>query len=170
MNQIEYHRFLFGTAMLVMACDGDIHDDEISELRLAFKNSAMFNGLDFDVEFKRFLAELHEDTRKTIDDYFEELQSIGLDPAQKLQVLEIILRIMYADDRADKNEIRFLRLVKEKLGVMDEIFYKRFGDVDVLLGGVRPAKKAPPSMNKFVEGFELSAEMEMAAKKTRKIS
>ena len=168
MNEIEYQRFLFDTAMLVMACDGDIHDDEIAEMGLAFQHSAMFKGLDFDAELKRFLAELHQDTRKTIDDYFKKLQSIELDPVQELQVLEIVLRIMYADDRADENEIRFLRLVKERLGVMDEIFYKRFGDVDVLPGGVRHTEKAPPSMNKFVAGFELADDIDMAATKVNK--
>ena len=161
LSEIEYHRVLFNTAMLVMACDGDIQDDEISELQSAFQKSAMFKGLDFDSELKRFLAELHQDARKTIGDYFQSLESGDLDPVQKLQVLEIILRIMYADNRVDENEIRLLRTTKEKLGVIDQIFYKRFGEVDALASRSQSDQVKTDSISDIVSGFELPDGLQM---------
>jgi uncharacterized tellurite resistance protein B-like protein len=160
MDELEYHRFLFNTAMLVMSCDGEIHDDEVTEMRLALKHSVMFKGLDFDSELDRFQSELAADAGSAIGNYFEKLETLGLDPVQKLQVLEIVLRIMYADDRADENEIRFLRLVKDRLGVMDEIFFKRFGDVDVLPIGVAPEENKSSSVTDFSYAFELPGDSE----------
>ena len=160
MNDVEYHRFLFDTAMLVMACDGEIHDKEIAEMGLAFKHSVMFKGLDFDSELDRFLAKLNGDAGAAIREYFDKIGTLRLDPVQELQVLEIILRILYADDRADENEIRFLMLVKDGLGVVDEIFHKRFGDVDVLPIGVRSDEVKSPSLIDFVSAFELPNDAE----------
>ena len=60
------------------------------------------------------------------------LKNEELSPPQSLQILEIILRIIHADNRLDPNEIKFLKIVKSKLKVPNEIFLKRFGDVNYL--------------------------------------
>ena len=154
MNRTDYQRTLFETAMLVMACDGEIHPSEIQEMELAFEKSLLFKNLNFHEELGRITADFDQNKKQVVMSYFEKVASAELDPAQKLQILEIILRIMYADNRVEPNEIRFLKLVKSRLGVMDEIFFKRFGEVDFLPSS-HTSEKITDSARAFVDEVEL---------------
>lgn len=153
MDRAGYQRMLFRTAMLVMGCDGELHSSEIREIELAFEKSSLFKDLDFQEELDRVMAEFDENRKHVVTRYFEEIEVADLDPVQKLQILEIILRIMYADDRVDPNEVRFLRLVKSRLGVMDGIFAKRFGDLDILPTGHIP-EKSEDTVGEFINEVE----------------
>lgn len=154
MNRTDYQRILFETAMLVMACDGEIHPSELQEMELAFEKNLLFKNLNFDEELGRTTAAFDQDKKEVIMKYFEKIATAEFDPAQKLQILEIILRIMYADNRIEPNEIRFLKLVKSRLGVMDEIFIKRFGEVDFLPSSHTP-EKITDTARAFVKEVEL---------------
>ena len=129
MHKTEYQRLLFHTAMCVMACDGEIHDDEVREIKLAFEATQFFNNLDYETEIKLVLDSFHRSEKDFFVNCIEELKSAELNPVQALQVLEVSLRIIYADNRIDENEMAFLRLIKENLGVPSEIFKSRFGNV-----------------------------------------
>ena len=132
MNQIDYQKLLFETAMLVMVCDGEISESEIEEIKLAFAKNVLFGELDFAEELADLTTRLGEDKKGLISGYFDKVENGEFDPVQRLQILEIALRIMYADDRIEENEVRFVRLLKTRLGVMDEILRKRFGEVEFL--------------------------------------
>ena len=134
MNRTEYQQTLFETAMLVMVCDGEICPREIEEMRLAFEQSVLFSELSFEEELARVMEDLNEDKKEAVLGYFEKIETADLSSVQKLQLLEIALRIVYADDRVDPNEIRFVTLLKSRLQVMDEIFFRRFGSVEFLSG------------------------------------
>ncbi|MDF1868398.1 MAG: TerB family tellurite resistance protein [Saprospiraceae bacterium] len=152
---MAYQKILFRTAMCVMACDGEIHDSEIEEIRLAYEQTDFFRDLVFKTELELVLNDFKRDEKKVVMEYFNHLTSSDLTPVQELQILEIILRIIYADDRIDKNEVLFLQAVKSKLNVPDEIFYKRFGEVSCMQIGHMESKLVPEE-NKFLDGFELS--------------
>lgn len=154
MNCTDYQRILFDTGMLVMACDGEIHPNEVLEMQLAFQKSSLFKDLNFHEELERITAEFNQDKKQVVISYFDQVSSGDIKPTQKLQILEIILRIMYADNRIEPNEIRFLKLVKSRLGVMDEIFFKRFGEVDFLPSSHTP-EKITDSARAFVNEVEL---------------
>ena len=154
MNRTEYQRTLFETAMLVMVCDGDINDREIAEMRAAFDNSILFQDLTFEEELARLLEELQRDKQKVVLDYFSKIETEDLTPVQKLQILEIALRIVYADDRVEPNEVRFVTLLKSRLQVMDEILFRRFGEVEFLSGN-RSHEKQSESARSLIDSIEL---------------
>lgn len=169
-----YQRVLFHSAMLVMACDGDIHASEINEMRLAFEKTRFFTDINFEKEMERLVSELHKDKTSMIHTYFEELGGLEVDPVQKLQILEIVLRIIYADDRVHENEVKFFRLIKDRLMVPNEIIFRRFGTIDFLSGKTHADKKSLPSMDTLVASvaipnIEQAAELldETASNQTR---
>jgi len=131
-NKIDYQRILFKTAMLVMVCDGNINAQEMEEMELAFDKELMFTDLNFHEELARMMVELNQNKKKLLVNYFVEVEDEALSPVQTLKILEIALRITYADNRVETNEIRFLKLLKSRLKIVDEIFIKRFGEVDFL--------------------------------------
>ncbi|MFT6834191.1 MAG: hypothetical protein ACJA0H_000218 [Francisellaceae bacterium] len=74
---------------------------------------------------------------------------------QELQVLELILRIIYADGRVDRNELEFLKIVKSHLNVSNEMFFKRFGDVDGL-GANHTVDKITAKTQDFISELHLA--------------
>lgn len=128
----DYRRVLFHTAVLIMVCDGEIHSAEVQELRLASERTQYFSGLDFESEMKGLLERLDADKSMVIQEYVEELGALDLDPVQRLQVLELALRIVYADSVIHENEVRFCRVIQRVLNVPEPILAKRFGSVPFL--------------------------------------
>ena len=71
---------------------------------------------------------------------------------------------MYADSRVDENEIRLLRMTKEKVGVIDEIFYQRCGEVDVLSGTSQLDQKKAEAVSELIAGFDLPDGLEVSTR------
>ena len=129
MENIAYQKVLFKTVMCVMACDGEIHESEIKEVELAFQQTEYFKDLVFKDELALVINDFNQNETKFVWDCISSFAGHILSPVQELQVLELILRIIYADGRVDRNELEFLKIVKSHLNVSNEIFFKRFGDV-----------------------------------------
>ncbi|MBC8245347.1 MAG: hypothetical protein H8E20_13235 [Verrucomicrobia bacterium] len=57
------------------------------------------------------------------------MATAGLDESEKLIVMDVVLRMISADDRVDENEAKFLRALKKRLDLSDELIRQRFGEV-----------------------------------------
>lgn len=67
-----------------------------------------------------------------ISELFETLRKVKLNIVQELLILEVAMRIISADDRHEKNEIKFLKLLRSKLDIDTEIILDRFGNIPYL--------------------------------------
>lgn len=161
MNNIGYQKILFRTAVCAMACDGEIHESEVREIQLAFEQTDFFKDLVFNDEMELVIGDFKNKEKQVLRDYFDQISSEKLNPVQDLQILEIILRIIYADEHIDENEIKFLRIVKSCLDVPDQIFYKRFGMISFLTGMGSLDKKTHTTSN-FLENMVLPDIKEMS--------
>ena len=144
MKQNEFKKLLFKSAVCVMACDGEIHDDEIKEIEIISNKTQYFKALDCNSELKTILDDIKDNGRKVIFNYLDSLSTLDLNTVQELLLLEVIMRIISADKKVDENEVRFLKLVKAKLKVHDELIKERFGVVDYLFDShYKDVKNAP---------------------------
>lgn len=134
MEQKELQKLLLETVICSIACDGDIDDREIAELHKMIDNAPYFKGLKVDDFLDDMLQSVKSDGRAFLRNYFDQLKKSELSPLQELLVLEVVLRIIHADERLDNNEITFLKLVRTNFNVHDEIIHQRFGDVPCLAG------------------------------------
>ena len=48
-------------------------------------------------------------------------------------ILEIVLRLIYADVKIDDKEITFLQSIRSRLSIDDELLTQRFGEIELLL-------------------------------------
>ena len=154
----EYHHLLFRSAVLVMACDGEIHADELQELRLAHQKTSYFSGIDLDAEFARLRDQLDGGKREVIQKYFQALGEYEFDPVQRLQLLELVLRIIYADQRVHDNEKRFCQMILRVLRIPEPIMEKRFGSVPFLFTSSHDRKiKRADLVSAIVDQLSISA-------------
>jgi len=134
MKELEFEKLLFNTAICVMACDGQIHESEVSELELIAENTPYFRELDYKNELNKIMKEIEKNTN-VMKRYFNTLKEADLSPVQELLILEVVLRIMYSDNRIDENEVKFVKLIKSYLKMPDQIIFERFGKIEFLIKG-----------------------------------
>lgn len=132
MDKKEFKELLFKVAFCTMACDGDIDKREIDELKRMNKETFYFSDIDLSKELELLLSDFKNKGAKVIEELFELLRKTELNPIQELLILEISLRIIYADERIDENEIKFVNFLPSKLKLHDETIIDRFGKLDIL--------------------------------------
>jgi uncharacterized tellurite resistance protein B-like protein len=132
MEKKAFKKILFKAAFCTMACDGHIDPKEIDELKAINKGTSYFRGVDLSQELHTLVQEVNQTGIKAIKKLFENLKNLDLNSLQELLILEVVLRIIYADKIIDENEIKFLNLIRSYLKIHDEEIYERFGKIEIL--------------------------------------
>ena len=133
MDKIKFKKLLFDIACSTMACDYDIDDREIQELKNISESTNYFKGVDLSKRLENFKSKFNENAEETINDFTRKLEGSFLNPVQEMLLLEIVLRIVYADTKIDPHEVEFVNKVRSFLSISDELIKDRFGVIDFLI-------------------------------------
>ena len=114
------------SAIAVMACDGSIDNEEITEIKEMVSNEIYFMGFDYEKPFETNLNYIKSNGKKAINEYLSELSSLSLNDKQELRLIEVLIRTIESDNKVENNEIKFLQLVKSKLSVSEETIISQF--------------------------------------------
>jgi hypothetical protein len=128
----QFQRLLFKVAFCTIACDGQIDEKEINEMKLMDKSVAYFQGIDLSDELDNLLITLKEKGKYIIDELYSLLKKTKLSMVQELLILEVAFRLAMANEVMDENEIKFIRFLRSHLDIHDEIIRDRFGAVEYL--------------------------------------
>lgn len=141
MDSTTFKKLLFEAACCTIACDFDIDETEIKELHSIDESTVYFEDIDLSKQLEDFLADIKENeterinelVEKRVDELIERIKDATLSPVEELLIMEIILRLMYADTVIHENEVKLLNSVRLVLSLSDEIITERFGMIDFLL-------------------------------------
>lgn len=128
MDKNNFERILFQTAFCCMACDGEIHDAEIQELKWVYKNTLYFKDLEFTNELNLLL--INSENENIIENLFAIIEKENLSIVKELLLLEISLRIINSDKFVKEIEVQFVQYLRSKLKVPNEIIFERFGLIE----------------------------------------
>ena len=128
----QFQRLLFKVAFCTIACDGQIDEKEINEMKLMDKSVAYFKEIDLSDELDNLLITLKEKGKHIIDELYALLKETKLSMVQELLILEVVFRLSMANEVLDENEIKFIRFLRSHLDIHDEIIRDRFGAVEYL--------------------------------------
>ena len=117
-----------------MTCDGELHQDELDSIRTLSEKSRIFADLDLNTELKRLSDELQQSTRASFRKFFSEVKVASLELSEQMQVMEVVIRVIYADGRIDENEVMYLKKIISILGTPLELLEQRFGSIRNLMG------------------------------------
>ena len=132
MEKENLQKLLFKVAFCTMSCDGDIDDREIEEMKLIDTQTSYFANIDLSNELAVLVKNFEAHGVGVIEELFGELKQAELNPIQELLLLEVAIRIIYADKRVDENEVKFFNFLRSYLKVPNEIIHERFGKIDFL--------------------------------------
>jgi len=167
MESIEFKKQLLRTAFGVMACDGQIHPSEIEELRQISLGTKYLEGVDIDSELNAITAEFNSKKRVFFRENFKNLTDAKLPEGEKLIVMDVVLRMISADNRVDENEAKFLRALKKRLELSDELIRQRFGEVREL-GIIRDQEYVAVPVEDLVSSFAVIDVPELKLSKQEK--
>lgn len=146
MEKTKFKKLLFDVACSAVACDGQIDEREIQELKYIDKSTTYFEDIDLSNNLKRFVENFKNEPVKTINNIIEKLKEEFLSPVEEMLVLEIVLRLVYSDTKIDEKEIEFIQSIRSCLTLDDEMITQRFGVIDFLINTkeniVAPEEKA----------------------------
>ena len=126
MKTQDFQTFLFKSAVSIMACDGNISETEITEIKNMAANEIYFLDYNIDEPLQSNLANIKANGRNAINQYLNELANVNLNERQELLLIEVLIRMIEADKKIEENEIKFLQMVKAKLKVSEEILIIKF--------------------------------------------
>ena len=133
MESIEFKKILFKTAFCVMACDGDIDELEIEEMKKIDSSTSYFNDIDLSNELTSLISSVKSRGKIVVQELFKTLRDNELSMVQELLIIEVALRIINADNKVDENEIKFLNLLRSKLDLANATLIDRFGSIPYLV-------------------------------------
>ncbi|MFA7122476.1 MAG: hypothetical protein WC212_00335 [Candidatus Delongbacteria bacterium] len=156
MEIVRFKHLLFKIAFCTMACDGHVDAREVELMRYLDKNTSYFNDIDLSKELELMIDEVKKDGKRLIHNVFESFRAGELDIIQELIVLEVVLRLIHADEKIENNEKDFVQLIRSKLLVPNQIIIDRFGAVE-LLGLTEYVTEIKPdlSISYFEDLFEM---------------
>ena len=126
MKNIDFKTFLFKSAVMAMACDGDIADEEIKEVKNIVTNEIYFMGYDFEEQLKNTIENIKVNGKNAINQYLQEIATNGLNEHQEILLIEVLLRIILADEKVEESEIKFLQMVKARLKIDEQTLIVKF--------------------------------------------
>ena len=151
MESIEFKKILFKTAFCVMACDGDIDELEIEEMKKIDSSTSYFNDIDLSSELTSLISSVKSRGKIVVQELFKTLRDNELSMVQELLIIEVALRIINADNKVDENEIKFLNLLRSKLDIANATLIDRFGSIPYLVNMNYDKLNVMDSQKQFVD-------------------
>lgn len=116
---MKTREILLKTAFCCMACDGNIVSDEIENMRSFAQN--MLNDTDADTYINDCLESLRNAPAEFISSYLHELRSMDLNDSESLEVINLAIQIIEADNEIAYVEVKFFKQIRACLKISDDV-------------------------------------------------
>lgn len=126
MKNTDFKSFLFKSAIMAMACDGDIADEEVNEIKQIVANEIYFMGYDFEEPLKSNIEYIKLNGKNAINQYLQEIATNELNENQEILLVEVLLKMIQADAKVEESELKFLQMAKSKLKTDEQTLIVKF--------------------------------------------
>lgn len=111
---------------MAMACDGDIADEEVNEIKQIVANEIYFMGYDFEEPLKSNIEYIKLNGKNAINQYLQEIATNELNENQEILLVEVLLKMIQADAKVEESELKFLQMAKSKLKTDEQTLIVKF--------------------------------------------
>jgi uncharacterized tellurite resistance protein B-like protein len=134
MKNSEFKDFLFKSAVIAMACDGNISEEEVNELKTIVANEIYFMGYEIEEPLRKNIEAIKINGKNAVNHFLQEITNNDLNENQELLLIEVLLKIIQADSKFEENELRFLHMTKSKLKTDEKTLIVKFpNQIDYLI-------------------------------------
>lgn len=133
METISFDKLLLKTAFCCMACDGKIDEREIDLIKNIVENSENLRGLNFQSEINHLIDEVNLKSNQFILEYLDQLKNFGFTEQQELEIIDISIKTINADENIEYTEIKFFKNIRHRLKIDNETILNVFPDIEYFL-------------------------------------
>lgn len=108
------------TMFCCMACDGDIAQEEVDTVKSIAAQTPIFEGMDVESVLNAYVSEINRDGAVFLRRFLNELAGEKLTPEEELQIIDLSIRMIEADNRIEYSEVKFFKKIRSRLSVVDE--------------------------------------------------
>jgi len=126
MKNSDFKTFLFKSAVMAMACDGNIAEEEINEIKNIVAKEIYFMEFDFEEPLKSNIEHIKVNGKNAVNQYLKEIVINDLNEHQEILLVEVLLRMIEADAKVEESELQFLQMVKSKLKIDEQTLIVKF--------------------------------------------
>jgi uncharacterized tellurite resistance protein B-like protein len=91
-------------------------------------------GYDFEEPLKSNIEYIKVNGKNAINHYLQEIVTNELHEHQEILLIEVILRMIHADNKIEDSELKFLHIVKSKLKIDEHTLIIKFpNEIDILI-------------------------------------
>ena len=130
METLHFNKLLLKTAFSCMACDGDIDKREVKLIKKLHKENKTFGVININAELDSLLLAINKDGQKFLKNYFSELANFELSEANELNLIEVAIDTIKADEKVEYSEIKFFKVIRSKLKIENEPILKKHPDFE----------------------------------------
>lgn len=103
-----------------MACDGDIAQEEIDTLKNFAIHMPIFDGLNIEESINSYISSINQNGVSFLHRYLKELSEEILTQDDELQIVDLAIKMIEADNRIEYSEIKFFKKIRVRLSLSDE--------------------------------------------------
>jgi uncharacterized tellurite resistance protein B-like protein len=135
---MTFDKLLLQTAFICMACDGKIAPVEIALIKSICDKEPVFQNMDFNVEIEKFVTDINAGGKQFIANCLQLLEETNLTEQEELDLIDIAIRVIKADNVVEYSEIKFFKTIRYRLKISDDAVIAYFSstieDIDLFLG------------------------------------
>lgn len=130
MERLQFEKLLLKTAFSCMACDGDIDKREIQLIKRLHQEKKTFGEIDVNSEMDNLLVSINNDGHQFMKDFFDELSSSKLSETNELNLIEVAIDTIKADEKVEYSEIKFFKVIRSMLNIANESILEKHPDFE----------------------------------------
>jgi uncharacterized tellurite resistance protein B-like protein len=130
METINFDKLLLKTAFSCMACDGDIDKREIKLIKRLHHEKKTFGEIDVNAEMDNLLIAINNNGHLFMKSYFDELTTSNLSEANELNLIEVAIDTIKADQKVEYSEIKFFKVIRSKLKIDNNQILEKHPDFE----------------------------------------
>lgn len=138
---METNEILLKTIFCCMACDGDIAKEEIALVKELGSRDEAFKDIDIEEKINEYVAGINNKGSLFLKQYLKELAAGNLSPDCQLQVADLAIKTIFADNKVEYSEVKFFKKIRAALTIPDEDLLPLHSDMeDFLLPDINVAE------------------------------
>lgn len=131
MEREEFSELLLLTAFTVMACDGDIDEQDEVPLIVELEETESFFGVpNLEEKLNELVKEINTDSTSFFKNYFNQLKKAELSFDQEKSLVELVIKMIEADNIIQYSELRFFKIIHSYLNISGEQILDEFSYVN----------------------------------------
>lgn len=116
-----------------MACDGDIAREEIDSVKDIATQIPVLAGMAIETVLNSYVDAINKNGASFLRRYLKELSEEDLTSEEELQIIDLAIRMIEADNRIEYAEVKFFKKIRSRLSVSDEQILAKHPDKEEFL-------------------------------------